>query len=74
MIAFYELTVITRLWIALLLNVRTRNMESNWDPKTTRHLTEVILSHSQFKKIEVNLTLAVRCLTSQQTKFSMLDS
>lgn len=64
MIAFYELTVITKFWIALLSNVRIRNMETNWDLKKTGHLTAVILSHNQFKKIEVNLTLVVQCLTS----------
>lgn len=64
MIAFYELTVITKFLIALLSNVRIRNIKSNWDLKTTGHLTEVILSHNQFKKIEVNLTLVVQCLIS----------
>lgn len=64
MIAFYELTVITKFLIALLSNVRIRNIKSNWDLKTTGHLTEVILSHNQFEKIEVNLTLVVQCLIS----------
>lgn len=50
MLAFYELTVITKFWIALLSNIRIRNMESNWDLKTTGHFTEVILSHNQFKR------------------------